>query len=254
MTITVASNPTGANVGIDEIAGAAPLTKQAVIGSTNSISATSPQTIGGSTYSFSSWSDGGAQTHNVVAPATDTTYTATFVQQTSGTFGATSPGSIVDTLDANTKGASKYTAPVPGQITKVEGWLSGLGTASGSQVVKAVVYSDSNGAPGSLLGTSSAVTINHGAAFAWVPFTFSSPVTIAAGPVWVGYLAGTTTGITQFKYDTSAGAVKYNADTYSDGASNPFGTASTASKPNPFSIRVTYTTTGAAVRYGHALR
>ena len=126
-----------------------------------------------------------------------------------------------------------------GQITKVEGWLSGLGAASGSQVVKAVVYSDSNGVPGSLLGTSNAVTITAGTAFGWVPFTFSAPVTIGAGPVWVGYLAGASTGVTQFKYDTSAGAVKYNADTYVDGASNPFGTAGTASKPNPFSIRVT---------------
>jgi glucose/arabinose dehydrogenase len=254
VNLTLASSPTGAQLSAGTLSGTAPFTKTAVINSTISLGALSPQTIGGSTYTFSSWSDGGAASHNITAPATATTYTATFTQQTTGTFGATNPGTIVDTLDANTKGVSKYTAPVPGQITKVEGWLSGLGATSGSQVVKAVVYSDSNGVPGSLLATSNAVTMKAKTAFAWVPFTFSTPVTIAAGPVWVGYLAGTTTGLTQFKYDTSAGAVKYNADTYSDGASNPFGTASTATKPNPFSIRVTYTTTGATVRYGHALR
>jgi glucose/arabinose dehydrogenase len=254
VNLTFASSPTGAQLSAGSTSGTAPFTKTVVINSSTAISALSPQTIGTGTYTFTSWSDGGAQSHNITAPATATTYTATFTQQTSGTFGATSPGSVVDSLDANTKGVSKYTGPVPGQITKVEGWLSGLGAASGSQVVKAVVYGDSNGVPGSLLGTSNAVTMTAGAAFGWVPFTFSTPVTIAAGPVWVGYLAGTSTGVTQFKYDTSAGAVKYNADTYSDGASNPFGTASTASKPNPFSIRVTYTTTGAAVRYGHALR
>jgi hypothetical protein len=49
-----------------------------IIGSINSISAPSPQTKGKQTYSFQSWSDGGAQTHNITAPATATTYTARF--------------------------------------------------------------------------------------------------------------------------------------------------------------------------------
>jgi hypothetical protein len=31
-----------------------------------------------STYNFISWSDGGAQSHTIVAPATNTTYTATY--------------------------------------------------------------------------------------------------------------------------------------------------------------------------------
>jgi len=237
--LTFASSPSGAQLSAGSTSATAPFTKTVVINSAVAVGALSPQTIGTGTYTFTSWSDGGAQSHTITAPAAASTYTATFTQQTTSTFGATNPGSIVDTLDANTKGVSKYTAPVAGQITKVEGWLSGLGAASGSQVVKAVVYSDSNGVPGSLLGTSNAVTITAGTAFGWVPFTFSAPVTIGAGPVWVGYLAGASTGVTQFKYDTSAGAVKYNADTYVDGASNPFGTAGTASKPNPFSIRVT---------------
>ena len=48
-----------------------------ILGSSNSLSAPSPQTVAGTTYTFSSWSDGGAQSHNVVANA-DATYTATF--------------------------------------------------------------------------------------------------------------------------------------------------------------------------------
>jgi Fibronectin type III domain len=42
------------------------------------VSAPSPQTLGGVSYSFRSWSDGGAQSHTVVAPATAATYTATY--------------------------------------------------------------------------------------------------------------------------------------------------------------------------------
>ena len=57
---------------------AAPFTRTVIIGSANSVSAVSPQTLGGSSYTFSSWSDGGAQTHTIVAPASPTTYTANF--------------------------------------------------------------------------------------------------------------------------------------------------------------------------------
>jgi hypothetical protein len=49
-----------------------------IVGSSNSVSAPSPQSLGGSSYTFVSWSDGLAQSHQIVAPATNTTYTATF--------------------------------------------------------------------------------------------------------------------------------------------------------------------------------
>jgi hypothetical protein len=49
-----------------------------VVGSNNSVIAATPQTINGSTYRFTSWSDGGARSHVIVAPATNTTYTARF--------------------------------------------------------------------------------------------------------------------------------------------------------------------------------
>jgi hypothetical protein len=38
-------------------------------GSNNSISASSPQTLGGTDYGWASWSDGGAHSHNVIASA-----------------------------------------------------------------------------------------------------------------------------------------------------------------------------------------
>ena len=40
------------------------------------MSAPSPQVVGGTTHTFKVWSDGGAQSHNVVAPASSLTYTA----------------------------------------------------------------------------------------------------------------------------------------------------------------------------------
>jgi glucose/arabinose dehydrogenase len=53
-------------------------TETFIIGSAASMSAPSPQTVNGQTYRFVSWSDGLAQAHDIMAPATATTYTATY--------------------------------------------------------------------------------------------------------------------------------------------------------------------------------
>jgi PKD repeat protein len=76
--LTFQSSPTGLGLVVGGIGGATPFSRTVIVGSTNSVSATSPQTAGTTTYTFSSWSDGGAQTHNIVAPASAITYTATF--------------------------------------------------------------------------------------------------------------------------------------------------------------------------------
>ncbi|HEY0706603.1 MAG TPA: discoidin domain-containing protein, partial [Polyangia bacterium] len=57
---------------------ATPFTRPVIIGSSHSVSAPN-QSVGGTSYAFSSWSDGGAASHTIVAPATAATYTATFV-------------------------------------------------------------------------------------------------------------------------------------------------------------------------------
>jgi hypothetical protein len=56
----------------------APFSRTVIVGSTNSISATSPQITKGQTYQFDSWSDGGAQTHTITAPSAATTYSAKY--------------------------------------------------------------------------------------------------------------------------------------------------------------------------------
>jgi hypothetical protein len=63
---------------VNSAARAAPFSMTVVVGSNNSVIAATPQTINGSTYRFTSWSDGGARSHVIVAPATNTTYTARF--------------------------------------------------------------------------------------------------------------------------------------------------------------------------------
>src|SRR6185436_13281923 len=64
---------------------ATPFTRTVIVGSNQGVTAGSPQTLSGTTYVFGSWSDGGAATHTIVAPATSTTYTANYVLAPPGT-------------------------------------------------------------------------------------------------------------------------------------------------------------------------
>jgi hypothetical protein len=68
------SSPTGLQLTVGATGQAAPFTRTVIVGSNNSVSAPSPQTLGGLSYGFQSWSDGGAQTHNLTAPGTAATY------------------------------------------------------------------------------------------------------------------------------------------------------------------------------------
>jgi glucose/arabinose dehydrogenase len=72
------SVPAGLNLTAGEQSGPAPFTKTVIVGSKFSVAAPTPQSQNGSWWTFSSWSDGGARTHEIVAPATATVYTATY--------------------------------------------------------------------------------------------------------------------------------------------------------------------------------
>jgi glucose/arabinose dehydrogenase len=81
VVLTFKTNPAGlklTDLAVNSTAQATPFSTTVVVGSNNSVSAPSPQTVNHSTYNFSSWSDGGAQSHVIVAPAANTTYTATY--------------------------------------------------------------------------------------------------------------------------------------------------------------------------------
>jgi glucose/arabinose dehydrogenase/PKD repeat protein len=75
---TFQTNPPGLQLVVGTETLTAPKQLPIIVGSTNSISAISPQTLNGIVYTFASWSDGGAQTHNVVAGSSAAPYTATF--------------------------------------------------------------------------------------------------------------------------------------------------------------------------------
>ncbi|MFD1323396.1 PQQ-dependent sugar dehydrogenase [Micromonospora sonneratiae] len=78
VSLTLASEPSGLQLNLNGINLTTPAVRDVIVGATTTISAPDPQAFQTSSYSFSNWSDGGARTHVVTAPATPRTYTATF--------------------------------------------------------------------------------------------------------------------------------------------------------------------------------
>ena len=82
LTFTVTTNPSGQQVVVDGTTYTAPQTFSWAVGSSHTLSVSSPQSgTTGTQYAFSSWSDGGAQNHTITAPSASTTYTANFTTQ-----------------------------------------------------------------------------------------------------------------------------------------------------------------------------
>jgi glucose/arabinose dehydrogenase/chitodextrinase len=75
--LTFATVPSGLTLYLDGIARTTPFVLDTLIGFTHTVEARD-QSSGGVTYRFTSWSDGGAQQHAIVVPASAQSYTATF--------------------------------------------------------------------------------------------------------------------------------------------------------------------------------
>jgi glucose/arabinose dehydrogenase/PKD repeat protein len=75
--LTLQTAPAGLSLNLNDEQLTAPVERTVIEGSLNSLTAPSPQTLDGTSYSFASWSDGGAATHEFVAEE-DRTLTATF--------------------------------------------------------------------------------------------------------------------------------------------------------------------------------
>ena len=80
-TLTLATDPPGLRITLDGEAITTPAAVESVVGMRRVLGPVSPQFSGGTSYAFESWSDGGAATHTIVTPSSDTTYTATYAAQ-----------------------------------------------------------------------------------------------------------------------------------------------------------------------------
>jgi glucose/arabinose dehydrogenase len=76
-SLSFTSSPSGVQLTLNGNAFTTPFAKSVILGSANELAAPTPQTLAGSTYDFSSWSDGGARVHSITATG-DRSLSATF--------------------------------------------------------------------------------------------------------------------------------------------------------------------------------
>jgi len=139
-------------------------------------------------------------------------------------------GGNVQMPPGNFKAACRFQNTTGADVTVNIGYAQFKETAVCN--MRMVIYSDNAGAPDALLHTSNAITTTLGSIFTDVrtTFTWTAPWVWAAGDwLWIGLHSDTTiTAIigTQF---VKTNGIAYNSDTYSGGASDPFGSPSWAS-------------------------
>jgi PKD repeat protein len=80
VAVTIASTPVGGPVTYAGTNRVAPYGTRSAVGFKTTVGASDLFTSGANTYLFGTWSDGGAATHNITIPATDTTFTAAYAE------------------------------------------------------------------------------------------------------------------------------------------------------------------------------
>ena len=78
VVLTFNSKPSGLHLGIGTVSARTPFKHTVIVGSANAVSAAPVQSLNGTEFVFRSWSDGGAETHTIVAPASPATLTARY--------------------------------------------------------------------------------------------------------------------------------------------------------------------------------
>ncbi len=155
-----------------------------------------------------------------------------------GTFGSTVVGGLSDRFLAGRKRVNAYSLPVAGSVSKLSLYLSPTGT-SGQQNIEGVIYADSGGAPGALLGTTRQLAFSSTQAAGWYDLSFPSALSLPAGKYWIGVITGGSSDVAGFRYTSVSGSRDYDANSYTAGPSDPFGAFSTDGEQ--MSLYATYT-------------
>ena len=151
------------------------------------------------------------------------------------TAGRTTVGTIASGgMTADFKRGSSFTMPERGKLYGMSAYLDGNGApvlANVAEQVHFAIYKDDNGVPGALVFSPlfDDRFVSSGARAAWYG---SSPVNPQTGPTlepgkyWIVLLTGRDGGVAR-NFADGTGNWYGNADTYSDGPSDPFGVGNT---------------------------
>jgi hypothetical protein len=158
------------------------------------------------------------------------------------TFGYTTEGSNFGGNAREGKMVGLFTLSENGLISSISIY-GGIASVGQNIAFKGVIYSSLNGEPDALLGIGEEVIPDdfpH-----WYTSNFSTNINLNAGDYYIGILNQFIDGSKYIRWmSNNGGTRRSNLDTYSDGASNPFGAADSGTEK--YSVYATYTSTGRA--------
>ena len=213
-SVTLATSPAGLSVDLDGAARTAPYTFTGVEGIVRTLGAPTTQTVGGVTYQFVSWSDGGARGHNIDTPVADTTYTATFsVVDTSRPVIGTQPQS----QGVSVGQPATFTVSATGPGTLSYQWQRDgtniPGATSSSYTLASAALSDSGAAFRCVVTNANGSTTSNAAALTVA--TGAVPVATITAPAAGGmYRAGDTINFSGTATDAEDGDLPAGAYTW----------------------------------------
>jgi hypothetical protein len=144
-------------------------------------------------------------------------------------FGAETPGTVWTTMSNDVSRVSVFSALGPdGQpdtldrfLDRLRVYLDGRGGVTGSQKLRAVIYSGYGWSPGmDLVAVSRELTITSGTSARWVDFRFDAPPFLSGFEVATyqfGLLSGSTRNVARYASTSSPKALWWGADKYVDG-------------------------------------
>jgi hypothetical protein len=153
------------------------------------------------------------------------------------TCGKTTVGKVTEGLFSNLKRVNRCVLPVGALVPELTVYLSPTAN-KGQELVKGVIYADSKGKPGALLGSTEQLTFRSTNSAGWYRLPLSSRLLLAEGTFWIGIITGNSAKVAAEHYDRLASAEDYNANNYASGASNPFGSFKTSNEQ--MSLYMTY--------------
>ena len=164
-------------------------------------------------WTFQGWSgDASGSSNTTITMSSNKVVTATFAQNATsggGTFGYTSIGASTDYEPANYMMGCKFSTTEAGAVTKISAYIKAL---SGTANVRAAIYSDNSGVPGTLLAQSGVVSV--GSTASWVNFTLSYNVS-ALTSYWL--VLQWSAGVTIYFSSGATSQFAYTPQSYASG-------------------------------------
>jgi hypothetical protein len=146
----------------------------------------------------------------------------TVTAKPTATCGKTTVGKSSDSLLANFKRVNQCTLPVNATVSELSIYLTPT-SHSGQQLIKGIFYADSKGKPAALLGTTVQLSFTSKSSAGWYHLSFPTPLKLVAGNYWIGMITGAGQYVAGERYSSVANAEDSNTNSYTAGASNPFG-------------------------------